>query len=482
MKAKARQWMLIVVASAGLLAGCAVGPDYKRPPTTPPETFRGQTGPAEAASLADLPWWEAFRDPTLQELLQTALANNYDLRTAVASVEQARALAAAARGAFFPSIGYQGEIQRARGGAFGSVFVIPGQPTPTRSSFVGLFTASWELDIWGRIRRQYEAARAQFFATEEARRGVLLSLVSNVAQAYFQLLELDAQLDIAKRNTASFQGSYNLFQRRLQFGLASTLETSRAEGALGSTASTIPDLERQIAAQENQISVLLGRNPGPIPRGTPLFEQAVVPEVPAGLPSVLLERRPDILQAEQQLVQANAQVGLAEANFFPQLTLSGFGGGVSPQLSAFSHVWSLAAGLSGPIFQGGQILENYRAFVAAWEQAKLQYEQAVITAFQEVASALTALERLAHAEAEQARAVKAYQDSVRIATRRYEGGLANYYEVLEAQQLLFPAETQLAQTRANRLFTYVQLYRVLGGGWSLADPQWSGPQAQRQAP
>jgi multidrug efflux system outer membrane protein len=482
MRAEARQWLLIVVASAGLLAGCAVGPDYKRPTTTPPEVFRGQTGPAEAASLADLPWWEAFRDSTLQELLRTALANNYDLRVAVARVEQARALAAQARGAFFPSIGYQGEIQRARGGAFGSVAVFPGQPTPTLSTFAGLFTASWELDIWGRIRRQSEAARAQFFATEEARRGVLLSLVSNVAQAYFELLELDAQLDIAKRTTASFQGTFNLFRRRLEFGLASTLETTRAEGALGSAAGTIPQLESQIAAKENEISVLLGRNPGPIPRGTPLFAQAVVPEVPAGLPSALLERRPDLRQAEQQLVQANAQVGVAKANFFPQLTLSGFGGGVSPQLAAFSHVWSLAAGLSGPIFQGGQILETYRAFVAAWEQAKLQYEQAVITAFQEVSSALTALEKLVQVEAEQARAVQAYADSVRIAHRRYAGGLASYYEVLEAQQLLFPAETQLAQIRATRLFTYVQLYRVLGGGWTLADAQWSGPQAQRQGP
>ena len=207
-----------------------------------------------------------------------------------------------------------------------------GQAPTTESFFVGLFTASWELDIWGRIRRQHEAARAQFFATEEARRGVLLSLVSTVAQAYFELLELDAQLDIAKRNTASFQDTFNLFRRRLEFGLASTLETTRAEGALGSTAANIPDLERQIAAKENEISTLLGRNPGPIPRGTPLFAQAVVPEVPAGLPSALLERRPDLRQAEQQLVQANAQVGVAKANFFPQLTLSGFGGGVSPQL------------------------------------------------------------------------------------------------------------------------------------------------------
>ena len=309
---------------------------------------------------------------------------------------------------------------------------------------------------------------------------MLLSLVSNVAQAYFELLQLDAQLDIARRNTASFQGTFNLFQRRLEFGVASTLETSRAEGALGSAAGTIPDFERQIAAKENEISVLLGRNPGPIPRGTPLFEQPVVPAVPAGLPSALLERRPDLRQAEQQLVQANAQVGVAVANFFPQIILSGFGGGVSPQLSGISSVWSLTAGLTGPIFQGGQIRANYQASVAAWEQAKLQYEQAVITAFQEVASALTALEKLAQVEAEQARAVKAYADSVQIANRRYRGGLASYYEVLEAQQLLFPAETQLAQVRANRLSTYVQLYKVLGGGWSLSDAQWSGPQAQRQ--
>jgi len=357
--------MLIVVASAGLLAGCAVGPDYKRPPTTPPETFRGQTGPADAASLADLPWWEVFQDPTLQVLLQTALANNYDLRIAVARVEQARALAARARGEFFPSIGYEGNIGRAHGGEFGSVVVSPGVPVSTQSSFLGLITASWEPDIWGRIRRQYEAARAQFLGTEEARRGVLLSLVSNVAQAYFALLELDAQLDIARRNTASFQSTYDLFQRRLGFGLASTLETSRAEGALGSAAETIPDLERQIAAQENQISVLLGRNPGPIPRGPSLFAQPVVPAVPAGLPSALLERRPDLRQAEQQLVQANAQVGVAVANFFPQIILSGFGGGVSPQLSGISNVWSLTAGLTGPIFQGGQIRANYQASVAA---------------------------------------------------------------------------------------------------------------------
>jgi multidrug efflux system outer membrane protein len=480
MKAEVRQWMLIAVASAGLLAGCAVGPNYQRPPTTPPEVFRGHTDPADAASLADLPWWEVFRDATLQELLQTALAANYDLRIAVARVEEARALAARARGAFFPAIGYDGNIGRARGGQFGAVTVLPGAPVTTESFFAGLFTASWEPDIWGRFRRQHEAAWAQFLGTEEARRGVLLSLVSNVAQAYFELLQLDAQLDIARRNTASFQDTFNLFQRRLEFGVASTIETSRAEGALGSTAGTIPDLEQQIVAKENEISVLLGRHPGPTPRGTPLFEQPVVPVVPAGLPSALLARRPDLRQAEQQLVQANALVGVATADFFPRIILSGFAGGATPELAGISTVWSLAAGLTGPIFQGGQIRANYQASIAVWEQAKLQYEQAVLTAFQEVASALTALGKLAQVEAEQTRAVNAYTDAVRIANRRYRGGLASYYEVLEAQQLLFPAETQLAKVRATRLFTYVQLYKVLGGGWSLTDAQWSGPQAQRQ--
>ena len=347
---------------------------------------------------------------------------------------------------------------------------------------MGLFNAVWELDIWGRIRRLNEAARAQFLGTEEARRGVLLSLTSSVAQAYFELLELEAKLDIAKLNTASFQGTYNLFQRRLTEGVGSTLQTSRAEGALGSAAATIPELEIQIEAKENELSTLLGRNPGPISRGTALFEQPVVPVIPPGLPSALLERRPDLRQAEQQVVEANALVGVAEADFFPQIKLTGFAGGVNPALSGFSNVWSVAAGLTGPIFAGGRILEKYRAHVATWEQAKFQYEQAVITAFQEVSSALTALEKLVSVEAAQARAVKALEDAVRIANERYLGGLASYYEVLEAQQQLFPAQTKLAEVRANRLLTYVRLYKVLGGGWNLTDAQWSGPQAKRQEP
>jgi len=482
MRAKATPWLLAFIAGAALVTGCAVGPNYVRPTTTPPERFRGQVGAAEAVSLADLPWWQVFQDPVLQGLLQEALANNYDLRLAVARVEQARALAAAARGAFFPAIGYQGQIQRSRGGIASALGLDPGESPQAESLFVGLFNAVWELDIWGRIRRLNEAARAQFLGTEEARRGVLLSLTSSVAQAYFELLELEAKLDIAKLNTASFQGTYNLFQRRLTEGVASTLQTSRAEGALGSAAATIPELEIQIAAKENELSTLLGRNPGPISRGTALFEQPVVPVIPPGLPSALLERRPDLRQAEQQVVEANALVGVAEADFFPQIKLTGFAGGVNPALSGFSNVWSVAAGLTGPIFTGGRILEKYRAHVATWEQAKFQYEQAVITAFQEVSSALTALEKLVSVEAAQARAVKALEAAVRIANERYLGGLASYYEVLEAQQQLFPAQTKLAEVRANRLLTYVRLYKVLGGGWNPTDAQWSGPQAKRQEP
>ena len=480
MMAEATQWLLTIVAGAALLAGCAVGPHYVRPTTTPPEMFRGHVGPQEAASLADLPWWNVFQDPTLQQLLQEALASNYDLRLAVARVEQARAVAAVARGAFFPAIGYQSAIQRSHGGISSALGLNPDTSISTHDLFVGLFSAIWELDIWGRIRRLNEAARAHFLATEEARRGVVLSLTSSVAQAYFELLELDAKLDIAKQNTASFQSTYDLFRRRLTEGVASTLQTSRAEGALGSAAATIPEFESQIAAKENELSILLGRNPGSIPRGTPLFVQPVVPTIPPGLPSALLERRPDLRQAEQQVVQANALVGVAEAAFFPQINLTGFAGGVNPGLSGFSNVWSIAAGLTGPVFAGGRILENYRAHVAAWEQTKFQYAQAVITAFREVSSALTALEKLVQVEAQQTRAVQALEDAVKTANTRYLGGLSSYYEVLEAQQQLFPVQIKLAEVRANRLLTYVQLYKALGGGWNLTDAQWSGSQAQSQ--
>lgn len=471
-----RRSVSAALVAIALLAGCAVGPDYTRPPVVAPEAFRGQAA-VEAASLADLPWWEVFQDATLQNLIRQALGSNYAVQIAAARVEQARAQVGVARSEFFPAIDYAAKAQRQRNGIAAQLGLNTSGEPSTSNLFVGALTASWELDIWGRIRRANEAARANLLATEDARRGVLLTLVADLGQAYFELLALDVRLQIARRSTDAFQSTYNLFQDRLQFGVASELQTSRAEGALGAAQATIPELEGEITAKENQIGILLGRPPGPVPRGTPMYEQPVVPTVPAGLPSALLERRPDLRQAEQQLVRANALVGVAKAEFFPRLGLTGLLGQASPELSAITGgaatVWSIAAGLTGPIFQGGRILQNYRAHVAIWEQAKLEYAQVALIALQEVSNALTALGKLSQAETGQERSVKALEESVRIATDRYLYGLASYYEVLEAQQQLFPAQATLAQIRRDRLLAYVQLYKALGGGWSLTDAQWS---------
>jgi len=310
---------------------------------------------------------------------------------------------------------------------------------------------------------------------------VLLSLVSDVAQAYFELVELDTRLAIARSSASAYQDTYNLFQDRLEFGVASQLETSRAEGSLAQATASIPDIESQIAAKENQISTLLGRNPGPIQRGRPLFDQEVTPTVPAGLPSALLERRPDLRRVEQELVAANAQIGVAKAQFFPQLSLTGLLGKASPELSALtagtSTIWQAGGMITGPIFQGGKIYQNYKATEAAAEEAKWRYEQSVIQAFQEVSTSLAALEKLAGAESDQARSVKALAKSVEISNDRYLYGLASYFEILDAQQRLYPAQYTQAQIRLGRLVAYVQLYKALGGGWNLRDPQEPAPTA-----
>jgi multidrug efflux system outer membrane protein len=287
---------------------------------------------------------------------------------------------------------------------------------------------------------------------------VWLTLVSDLAQAYFELLELDQQLQIARSSTAAYQRTYDLFLDRFNFGAASKLETSRALGALGDAQAGIPQLESSIVAKENQISILLGKPPSPIARGNPMYEQPIVPVVPAGLPSALLERRPDLRQAEQRMVSANAQIGAAKAEFFPKFSIT-----------------ALFGTLSGPLFNAGRTLGNYRASQAQWEQARLQYEQAVLVALREVSDALTALGKLNDAEVGQTRAVTALDEAVGHATARYGQGLSNYFEVLEALQQLYPAQNTLAQIRRNRLLAYVQLYKALGGGWNLTDPQWAGP-------
>ncbi|MDB6112388.1 MAG: efflux system, outer rane lipoprotein NodT family [Pedosphaera sp.] len=460
-------WALVIL----IVAGCAVGPNYKRPPVSPPPNFRSATAAATTNSLADLPWWQMFQDDTLQGLIRAALTNSYDLRIAIARVEQARAITAQNRATFFPQFGYQGAISRGRNSFQNSLFFTGGNTT----NFIAVAgNVSWEVDLWGRLRRLNESARAQYFASQEARRDVMTLVISEVAQAYFQLLALDQELQIAVNTTNSFGESLRIFSQRFQSGIVSTLETSAAEAALASAAASVPDLERQIVLQENQISYLVGLNPGPVPRHHTLLQQSLPPEVPAGLPSALLERRPDIREAEQSLRSANAQVGVAVANFFPQLSLTSLLGQVSPELSTFTagaaSAWNIGASLTGPIFQGGRLVGQYRQAQALRQQFQIQYQATLLTAFQEVSNALIARQKFAEVQIQQARAVTAYQTAVQVATQRYAQGLASYYEVLQEQQLLFPAQNSLTVTELNQRLALVQLYRALGGGWQVDLP------------
>ncbi len=329
---------------------------------------------------------------------------------------------------------------------------------------------SWEIDFWGRIHRLTESSRASYFATDEARRNVMISLIANVAQSYFQLLALDEELAIAQQTSNSFGQSLTLFRNRLRGGVSSKLETSAAEAALASAAATIPELRRQTVLQENQLRVLLGLNPGPVARPPGALEAESLPDIPAGLPSDLLERRPDIRQAVQLMRAANAQIGVAQADFYPRITLTGLLGAVSPDLTTLSggaaSAWSAGANLTGPIFEGGLLKGQLRQARAAWDEARFQYQATVLNAFQEVSDALVSRQELATERVEQSRAVAAYQEAVQVANQRYVGGQASYYELLQEQQLLFPAQNALAQTFLNQLLATVQLYKALGGGWN----------------
>ena len=456
---------LALVVVIPVVTACAVGPRYRRPTVPTPETTRGQQGAADAASLADLPWWVVFDAPGLQALIEEAVGNNHDLLAAAARVEQARNQIAVARADMFPQVSYRADAERGRS-------ILPGSTRGgTFNDFLASFNLAWEIDVWGRIRRATESARADYLAAEAARRGVLLTLVSDVAQAYFELLELDSELEITQSTRITFQDTLDLFRRRYAGGIGTLLEVSRAEAALTQARAGIPDLERQIVAEENQISVLLGRPPADVARSVRLDEVPLAPEIPVGLPSQLLERRPDIQEAEQGVVAANADVGVAVANFFPRLGLTGLYGGESSELEnvvkSAGNVWAVAGSLAGPLFQGGRLLGSYRATSAAWDEAVERYQQAVLQAFAEVSSALVAQEKLRDVRAEREETVKALQTSVTLSLQRYNDGIANYFEVLEAEQQLFPAELDLARTQRDELVAVVTLYRVLGGGWQL---------------
>jgi multidrug efflux system outer membrane protein len=450
-----------------LAAGCAVGPDYKRPEVVTPPDYRSQLEPAEAASFADQPWWDVFNDEVLRSLIDEALAANYDLRTATYRVEQFRQLVGVTRSELFPQATYEGAAQR------GKVFTGLGGSNQTLNTFLGSLNLAWEIDVWGRVRRATESTIADLYATDDIRRGVVLSLVASVAEGYFQLQELDLELQIARETTQSFDETVALFTRRYTGGVDSKLSVERAKAARGQAAAAIPATEQRIVIQENALCVLLGRPPGPVDRKPALSFSAVPPTTPPGLPSELLQRRPDVLQAEQNIAAANARVGVAVANFFPRIGLTTLYGGQSSELENIVKtpgvIWAVAGSVLGPIFQGGRLTASYRSQVADWEATEEAYQQTILSALGEVSNALIAQQKLEEVRLEQIKVVEALQESVRLALLRYNGGLSTYFEVLEAQQQLFPAQNALAQTDRDRLLAVVDLYAALGGGWAAND-------------
>ena len=457
---------MAAMMSLSLAAGCRVGPNYHRPVVQPPTAFRDLSenpqAQAHAASYADLPWWQVFQDPQLQELIRTALKQNYDLQLATERINAARAQVAISRSRLFPQVQGNGDFSGGKEHNF-----------QTKSNFLLLTAdAAFQLDFFGGLRRATEASRAELLATENARQTVILTLVSDVASAYFALLQLDLQLQITHETVKTQQDSVKLTNLRVEHGVATRLDVLQAQQVLDSANAQIPDLERQIAQEENAISILLGNYPQAVPLGRPLVEQPLPPEVPPGLPSSLIERRPDIREAEQVLVSANAEIGVAKAQFFPQISLTGSGGGSFGRSSAFSSlmssqvgIWSYGAQVSQPVFTGGALRGNLRVAKSQHQQALISYRQTIQRAFGDVSDALIGYEKFHQVRVRQEDTVKDLQESVRLSDMRYKGGTTTYLEVLDGQRSLFSAELTLAEARGTEYQGLVQLYRALGGGW-----------------
>ena len=459
-----RLW--IVAIALLMLTGCAVGPNYKRPPVTVPGGYRGlapESGPETAASIGDEKWWTVFQDEQLQALIREALSQNYDVRIAAARVLQAQAVLGITRADQFPTI---------TGGASASSASLPRTRTfpgfESSSNQVNL-SLFWELDFWGKYRRATESARANLLATEWGQKAVLSSLVSNVASAYFQLLELDAEMEISRRTLGSRRDSLRLTEIRAKGGATSLLDVRQSEQLVYTAAASIPDLERRAEQQENLISILQGRNPGPVTRGKPLVENAILPVVPAGLPSSLLARRPDIQSVEQQLIAANARIGVAKAAYFPEITLTATGGYQSSALTSLfsgpAGFWSFGGQLLQPIFTGGRIRSNVRLTEAQQQEAVLVYQQSIQQAFREVSDSLVAYRKNQEFRAQQQLVTIAAQDATRLSGVRYGGGVTSYLEVLDSDTRYFDAQFSLAQAELNERLALVQLYNALGGGW-----------------
>jgi multidrug efflux system outer membrane protein len=459
------RWASTALVST-LLAGCMVGPNYHRPAVQTPTAFRDLSESpqvqAQAASYADLPWWQVFQDQQLQDLIRIAIKQNYDLQLATERINEARAQVAITRSSLFPQVS-------------GNANFVGGKENIEQSKYNFLTLtadAAFQLDFFGKLRRATEASRAELLATEDGRQTVLLTLVSDVASDYFTLLQLDLQLQITRETVKTQQDSVKLTNFRLQHGVATKLDVLQSQQVLDTANASIPDLERQIAQEEDAISILLGNYPQAVPRGHPLVEQFLPPEVPAGLPSSLLERRPDIREAEQILVAANAEIGVAKAQFFPQISLTGAGGGAFGRSSAFSRlmssqlgIWTYGAQVSQPIFTGGALRGNLRLAESQHQQALIAYRQAIQQAFGDVSDALIGYQKNHEVRARQQDTVADLQESVRLSTMRYMGGTTTYLEVLDGQRSLFSAELTLAAARGTEYQSLVQLYRALGGGW-----------------
>jgi len=457
------RWLVAIALL--LLTGCTVGPTYQRPAVAVPGEYRGLAPDADkqAAAFAEEKWWTVFQDEELQKLIRTALEQNYDLRIAATRILQAQAVLGITRADQAPTITGSASAFNQR---FPQSLGTPPIETSTLQVSAGL---AWELDFWGKFRRATEAARANVLATEWGQRAVRTTLVSDVATAYFQLRELDLELEIAQRTLASRQESLRLVEVRAKGGVTSMLDVRQSEQLVYNAAATIPDLQRRIEQQENFISILLGQNPGPIPRGKALVDTRVPPTVPAGLPSSLLERRPDIQAAEQQLVAANARIGVAKAAYFPQITLTAVGGFQSSALTSLftgpAGLWSFGGQLLQPIFNRGRIRSNVRLTEAQKAEAVLIYQQSIQQSFRDVSDSLAAYRKNQEVREQQYLLTKAAEDATRLSDMRYRGGVTSYLEVLDSDTRYFDAQISLAQADLNERLAMVQLYRALGGGW-----------------
>lgn len=459
-------FVLIVSAAA---ASCTLGRDYQRPPIETPPAYRFGTSEGSTASLADLKWFDVFRDETLTSLVKTALNQNFELRIAAERVLQARALYGISRADRLPAIGVSADAIAARTSRRGAAPAIPGGDADVSYVEAG-FSLSWELDVWGRVRRLNEAARARFLATEEARRGVITTLVADVSQNYLALRALDLELSIARRTRDVANDSLRLTEQRRARGVASGLDVRQAEQLLFTATGRIASLEREVALAENALSLLVGQVPGDVPRGRPIDAFEAPPTVPAGLPSSLLERRPDIRRAEQELVAANAQIGAAKAEYFPRISLTTFFGGQSRALldllSGPARLATAGISAAAPLFDAGRTRNNVRLAEGIHREALLQYQQVIYAALRDVSDGLAVYTKTREQRMEQERLVAALDESARLATGRYQGGLDSYLPVLDARRNLFEGELQLADLRQRELGSIVQLYRALGGGWS----------------